>query len=82
MVKVLSEILNIAHPLNLKSLELPRDRVQRERVTYSDTAGSNSMHSVRDLYPILNKTEKSKSLPFKGYNDISYFDNIHSVHFD
>lgn len=33
MVKVVSEILNIAHPLNLKRLELPHDQVQRERET-------------------------------------------------
>jgi hypothetical protein len=49
MVKVVSKILNIAHPLNIKSFELPHDQVQRERGTYADTAGSNSMHSVRDL---------------------------------
>jgi len=40
------------------------------------------MHNVRDLYPILNKTEKSKSLHFKEYNDISYFDAIDSAHSD
>jgi len=58
MVKVVSEILSIAHPFNLKRLELPYVQVQRERGTCADRAGSNSMHSVRDLYPILNKTEK------------------------
>jgi hypothetical protein len=65
MVKVVSEILNIAHPLNLKQLELPHDQVQRERGTSADRAGSNSMHNIRDLHPTLNKTDKSKSLHFK-----------------
>jgi len=63
-------------------LELPHDQVQRERATYADKAGSNSMQSVGDLCPILNKTDKSKSLPFKECNDISYFDTLHSAHFD
>jgi len=58
MVKVVSEILSIAHPFNLKILELPYDNVPRGRGICADTAGSNTLHSVRDLYPILNKAEK------------------------
>lgn len=41
-----------------KKLEMFHDQVKRERGTYADRAGSNSMHSVRDLYPILNKNEE------------------------
>jgi len=59
-----------------KKLELPRDQVQKETGSFADRAGSNSMHNVRDLFPILNQTEKSKSLRLKEYNDISYFDTI------
>jgi hypothetical protein len=41
-----------------KKLELPHDKVQKERGTYADRAGSNSMHSVRDFYLNVNKTKK------------------------
>lgn len=55
-----SRVWNFKHCSSLqpKKLELPYVQVQRERGICADRAGSNSMHSVRDLYPILNKTEK------------------------